>query len=132
MEDIKVQLLSMWLAFTEAIIRFFNNRAIKIDEQVSYLRLQLEIEKQQNKELIEVIKNYVIGSENEEQTNQNQTEHKPIGYKEPWHITRQKLESKSRKEALELDREARIAVERNKSVGKSIEELEEELLNGSD
>jgi len=131
MEDIRVQLLSIWLAFTEAIIRFFNNRSIKVDEQVAYLRLQLDIEKRQNKELIETIKNLVLNASNEEPA-QDQTEHKPIGYKEPWHITRQRLESKSRKEAFELDREARVAIERDKSVGKSIEELEKELLSGSD
>lgn len=113
------------MAFTEAIIRFFNNRAVRVDEQVSYLRLQIEKEKDNNSQLLDIIKSYTTGSiEKEEPINTE--DFKPIQYKESWSAKRSRLERAARQKAFELDREARIQVERNKST----EQLEDELLHG--
>lgn len=122
----------MWVAFSEAVIRFWNNRFAHIDEQVSYLRLQLEKEKELNTELIETIKMMALNEKAVTQDELPQTETQPIRYKKPWHVVRQELEQKSRDEAIRLDREARTEIEREKAKGKTVEQLEEELLNGSE
>ena len=133
-EEIKVQILSMWLAFTEAIIRFWNNRSVKVSEEVIYLRLQLEREKDNNSRLLDVIKNLATaGVTVKEENNNESTEQIHFqSNKRPWHVVQRELEQKSRQEAARLDMEARTAIEREKAKNKSVETLEEELLAGAE
>lgn len=128
-EGIKSDFLSMWTAFVEAIVRFWNNRFQLKNEEIIYLRQQIERLEFERKQLTErlMVPQFVETKEDEEEkTFEPLTTNRYI----PWHERRRKLEQASRAEAIRLQQEAATQVERDNNPGRAqtIQELEDQLL----
>ncbi len=127
MPDIKEDLLAIWVSFTEAITRFWNNRFQPVSDEIIYLRHQIEAERAEKQKLLNLIleMNQPRPAEQEPEDN---TDYKPVmpSYI-PWHIQKQRLEMASRNRAIELGHEAAKAKDLEKQRAKSTEQLEEEL-----
>src|SRR5882757_1362365 len=103
-----------------ALIRFFDNRAV-LNTDVEYYRMELDLAHKETQRLVSLLVEPKITAEVETE----QTDYKPIGnspYKS-WNVKRRELEQASRLKAIQLDSEARQAIEKSKTT----EELEDEL-----
>lgn len=130
-EGIKSDFESIWVAFIEAVVRFWNNRFLRQDDEIHYLReqnKQLQLEIIRLAELMGLSKTAEVSS-----SEVDDNELQPIqreGSRVPWHIKQRRLEIANRNRARELAKqfadEASMKVER----AKSTEQLEDELLHG--
>lgn len=114
----------LYESIIKAMIRFWDNRFIK-NTDIDYFKMALE---RQQDEYRELVKNITTQKTTNIQPESDETEWKPVQSFVPWHIKRQQLESASRQKAIDLAREAKINIEKSKST----EQLENELLNGTD
>lgn len=115
-------LRTIWSAFVEAIIRFWNNRFHSIkNSEVDFLRDELMRSRNDYKELVQSLNQPVI--HNPKQIEDSEMYPIKGSRFEPFHVKRTKLEAASRNRAEALRKEAALEIER----GKSTAELEEEL-----
>lgn len=119
---IKADFECIWNSFVEAIVRFWNNRFVRGNEEIVYLREEISRLQQENKGLIERL---ISPNINEVNIREEEKEFQPVTTNRfiPWRERRAMLERKSREAAISLAREAEVEVER----GKSTEQLEKEL-----
>ena len=102
----------IWLSFKEAIIRFWDNRFLSNHrDEIDFLRSQIERERAEKLKLV----NFLITPISENNERNELPEPIPGGHK-PWAVRKQELEKKFRKPNIG---------------GKTIEELEKEVLDAS-
>ena len=107
-----------------AAIRFFDNRFVKSND-IDYFKMELA--RQQND--YQKVLDYILAPKTITAEIPDDEDRQPLnnGYK-PWHVKRRELEKESLERAGRLVKEARQAMES----AKSTEQLESELLNGTD
>lgn len=107
-------LRTIWSAFVEAIIRFWNNRFHSIkNSEVDFLRDELMRSRNDYKELVQSLNQPVI--HNPEQIEGSEMHPIKGSRFEPFHVKRAKLETASRNRAEALRKEAALEIERGKS-----------------
>lgn len=117
----------LFISFIESGIRFWNNRfQFHPDEQLEFLKLELEKERSEKSKLL----NYILELNSPRvELEQRSEDPKPIQTSQiPWHVRKANLEreSRARFERLQEERKSGATV-----TSKSVEELEEELLKES-
>ena len=115
---------SIYEAFVRWIIRFFDSKSLR-DDEVDYLRMELDKLKVENQELL----NYILRpSVTKPEAEEDNSDWQPISKYKPWSSKQKELEEASRLRAIALAHEARV----NLASKKTTEQLENELLTGTD
>lgn len=123
----KQDFIAIWVSFTEAITRFWNNRFIRENDQIVYLRMELAKSQSENSKLLGYILEMANPAKVEAEPELDLSNFKPVNQREPWHVRQRRLEQESRNKAIQLASEARENLEKTKST----EDLEDELLGGN-
>lgn len=112
------------------MIRFWNNRFIRDNEEIIYLRNLVEKERLENKRLVSEILQFVSPKEVKEETEPDLRELKPVFKSLHWKARASELEKKSREARKQMDAEREVKQNlevRASSPIKTTEELEFEL-----
>lgn len=110
---------SVWVAFLEALARFWNNRFVIEHRELDILKMELDRERIEKNKLLDSILEH-LNPKNENEPEINLAEMKPLG-KSNWRARAKQLEDESRK--LKAASTPQVATVRKPS----IEELELEL-----
>jgi hypothetical protein len=125
-EDIKVDLKSIWVSFVEAVVRFWSNRFQLHNDEVLYLRDRVAQLHNENQQLYERLISF--NSPKIEEQPVNIEDFKPIQtgrVRTSWSVTKAKLEADSRREAIKLAQEAAEATKAERT--QTTEDIEKEL-----
>lgn len=121
------RIIAIWDSLTRAVIRFFEQRFIR-DDQVSYLRMEIEKLKSERDGYLDRLLNpvqAVTARIDEDEVDWQLLS--STGY-QPWSSKQKQLEESSRQRALNIAREAKVKIQQAKTTA----ELESELLTGTD
>jgi len=112
----------IWESFVRAAIRFFDQRSLRND-QVEYLRMEIEKLQNENREL----RDYILRPVNVPEPQDETVDWQPLGL-QSWEQKRRELEAESRKRMVQNAFDSAVIQNKNKST----EQLEKELLTGTD